>query len=44
MDDECMAKKVMISDVEGNRLKDRPRLGWMEKVKWALRERNRSVE
>ena len=32
---------MMISDVEGNKCRDRPRLGWMERV---VRERNRSVE
>ena len=30
MDEEHMTKKVMISDVEGNRCMGRPRLGWMD--------------
>ena len=30
MDDERMAKKVMICNVEGNRCRGRPRLGWMD--------------
>ena len=41
---ERMAKKVMISDVEGNRCRGRPRLGWMDGVKKALGERGMSVE
>ena len=43
MDEECMAK-VMISDVEGNRCRGRPRLGWMDGVRIVLRERSMSVE
>ena len=30
MDEEHMAKKVVISDVEGNRCTGRPWLGWMD--------------
>ena len=44
MDEECMAKKVMISDVEGNRCRGRPRLGWMDGVKRALRKGGIPVE
>ena len=40
MDDKCMARKVVISDVEGNRCRGRPRLGWMDGVKSALGERD----
>ena len=39
-----MAKKVMNSDVEGNRCRGRPRLGWMGSVKRAFGERGMSVE
>ena len=42
MDEEHMAKKMMISDVEGNRC--RPMLGWMDGVRTALGERVTSVE
>ena len=44
MDEECMAKEEMISDVEGNKCRGRPRLGWMGCVKRALGERGMSVE
>ena len=30
MDEECTAKKVMISDVERNWCRGRSRLGWMD--------------
>ena len=43
MDEECMAK-VIISDVEGNRSRGRPRLVWMDDVKRALGERGMSVK
>ena len=39
-----MAKKVMISDVDGNRCRGRPRLGWVEGVRMILGERGMSVE
>ena len=39
MDEEHMAKKVMISDVKRNRCRGRPRLGWMDGIKKALGER-----
>ena len=44
MVEECMAKKVIISDVEGNRCRGRPRLGWMDGVKRAFREGDMSVK
>ena len=44
MDEECMTKKVMISDVEGNKCWERPRLGWIYGVSMALGERDMSVE
>ena len=34
----------MTSDVEGNRCRIRPRLGWMDGVRMALGERGVSVE
>ena len=44
MNEEHMAKKVMISDVEGNRCKGRPMLGWMDGVKRTLGETGMSPE
>ena len=44
MDEERIAKRVMKSDVEGNRGRGRPNLGWMDGVRSALRERGMSVE
>ena len=44
MDEESMAKKVMASNVEGNRCKGRPRLEWTDGVRMALGERGMSVE
>ena len=39
-----MILNTMISDVEGNRCRGRPRLGWMDGVKMALGEKGMSVE
>ena len=39
MDEERVAKRVMRSEVEGNRGRGRPNLGWMNGVMRALRER-----
>merc|ERR1712121_171135 len=44
MDEERIAKRVMKSEVEGNRGRGRPNLGWMDGVRRALRERGMSVE
>ena len=44
MDEEHMAKKVMIYDVERNRCRGRPRLRWMGGIRMALGERGMSVE
>ena len=44
MDEECVTKKVMISDVERNRRRGRPRLGWLGSVRMASGERGMSVE
>ena len=39
MDEYRMARKVLIADVSGGRLRGRPRLGWMDGVKVALGNR-----
>ena len=39
-----MAKKLIISDVEGNRCRGRPRLEWMDGVRMSLGERDMSVK
>ena len=44
MNEERKAKKVMISYVEGNRCRGRPRLRWMDGVRMALEEKGMSVE
>ena len=44
MDEERMVKRVMNVDVEGNRTRGRPRLGWIEGVRKALRARDMTVE
>ena len=44
MDDGRLAKRVMNSEVDGNRGRGRPRLGWIDGVRRALRERGMSVE
>ena len=36
MDEERKAKMVTISNVEGNRCRGRPRLGWTDGVRMAL--------
>ena len=44
MDEEHMAKKVMISNVEGNKCLSRLGFGWVDDVKRTLEERVMSVE
>ena len=44
VDEECMAKKVIIPNMERNRCRNRTRLCWMDGVKRALGERGISVE
>ena len=45
MDEEHVAKMVVISDVEGNRCRDRPRLGWMKRVcQWSMVDRMHWIE
>ena len=44
MDEYCMARKVLMADLSGRRVRDRPRLGWMDGVKIALNSRGMTVE
>ena len=44
MDEERMVKRIAGSNVEGARLRGRPRLGWMNNVKRALNARDMSVD
>ena len=44
MDVECMVKKVINSDVEGSRERERPQFGWMDGVRRVLRGRGMSLE
>ena len=44
MDEERLVKRVMNSDVEGNRPRGRPRFGWADGVRKALRGRGMTVE
>ena len=40
MDEYRMARRVMMAEVSGGRVRGRPRLGWMDgvKVAWATEE------
>ena len=43
--DEChMARRVLMAEVSGGRVRGRPRLGWMDGVKMALGNRAVTVE
>ena len=44
MDDYRMARRVLIAEVSGGRVRGRPRLGWMDGVKVALGNRGMTVE
>ena len=44
MDEYRMARRVLMSEVSGGRVRGRPRLGWMDGVKVALGNRGRTVE
>lgn len=44
MDEERMVKRIVGSNVEGTRLRGRPRLGWMSNVRRALDARGMSVD
>ena len=40
----CMARRVLMAEDNGRRVRERPRLGWMEGVKVALGNRGVTVE
>ena len=44
MDEYCMARRVLMAEVSGGRVRGRPRLGWMDGVKVALGNRGMTVE
>ena len=44
MDDYRMARRVLMAEVNGRRVRGRPRLGWMDGVKVALDNRGMTVE
>ena len=44
MDEYRMAKRVLMAEVSGGRVRGRPRLGWMDGVKVALGNRGMTVE
>ena len=44
MDDYRMARKVLVTEVSGGRVRGRPRLTWLDGVKVALGNRGMTVE
>ena len=44
IDEYRMARRVLMSEVSGGRVRGRPRLGWMDGVKVALSNGGMSVE
>ena len=44
MDEYLMARRVLMAEVSGRRVRGRPRLGWMDGVKAALGNRGMTVE
>ena len=44
MDDYRMARRVLMAEVSGGRVRGRPRLGWMDGVKVALGNRGTKAE
>ena len=44
MDEYRMARRVLMAEVSGGRVRGRPRLGWMDGVKVALGNREMTVE
>ena len=44
MDDYHMARRVLMAEVSGGRVRGRPRLGWMDGVNVALGNRGMTVE
>ena len=44
MDDYRMARRMLMAEVSGGRVRGRPRLGWMDGVEVALGNRGKMVE
>ena len=44
MDEYRVARRVLMAEVSGGRLRGRPRLGWMDGVKVALRNKGMTAE
>ena len=44
MDDYRMARRMLMAEVSGGRVRGRPRVGWMDGVKVALGNRGMTVE
>ena len=44
MDEYRMARRVLMAEVSGGRVRGRPRLGWLDCVKVALGNRGMTVE
>ena len=44
MDENRMARRVLMAEVSGRRVRGRPRLGWMDGVKMALGNRGMTAE
>ena len=44
MDEYRMARRVLMAEVSGRRVRERPRLGWIDGVKVALGKRGMTVE
>ena len=44
MDDYRIARRVLMAEVSGGRVRKRPRLGWMDGVKVALGNRGMTLE
>ena len=44
MDEYRLARRVLMAEVSGGRIRGRPRLGWMAGVKVALGNRGMTVE
>ena len=44
MDEYRIARRVLMAEVSGGRVRGRPRLGWMDGVKMALGNRVMAVE
>ena len=44
MDEYRVARRVLMAEVSGERVRGRPRLGWMDGVKVALGNRGMTVE